>query len=112
MIYLATPYGHPDPKVREKRYLAACLMVSELMKQGHHVYSPIVHNHSIIILGGLPTGWDFWGKYDEEFLRFCSEVWVVKMEGWEDSTGVGAEIALAHSLGKPVKFIDPLRGEP
>lgn len=108
MIYLATPYGHPDPKVREKRYLAACFMVAELLKQGPHVYSPIVHNHSLVTLGKLPTGWDFWAKYDGEFLRLCSDLWVVKFEGWEASIGIGAEIKLAHELGKPVKFIDPL----
>lgn len=110
LIYLATPYGHPDPEVRKERFLAACRLTSELMRQGHHVYSPIAHNHSIALFG-LPTGWDFWGKYDSEFLRFCAKVWVVKMAGWEESAGVQAEIELARGLGKPMKFIEPLSSE-
>ena len=33
MIYLASPYTHPDPGVREARFDAACLATVELVRR-------------------------------------------------------------------------------
>jgi hypothetical protein len=105
MIYLATPYNHPDTSIRDLRYLWACKIVARLMSEGHRVISPIVHNHPLVKLGA-PKGWDYWQGHDGEILEMCSAVWVVKMPGWETSIGVQAEIALANKLGKPVKYLE------
>jgi hypothetical protein len=34
------------------------------------------------------------------------EVWILKMDGWKESKGIEAEIALAEKLGLPVKYIE------
>lgn len=47
MIYLASPYSHPDPAVEELRFEAACEAACKLMQQGHHVFSPIAHTHPV-----------------------------------------------------------------
>ena len=39
-IYLASPYYHKDPKVRESRFIEVCKKTGELMNQGYFVYSP------------------------------------------------------------------------
>ena len=106
MIYLATPYSHPDPEVMEQRFQQACKVAGKLMGQGHIVFSPIAHTHPIAVEGNLDRGWGFWGKFDYEFVSFSEEVWVVKMDGWDTSRGVAAEIKLATELGKPVKFLE------
>jgi len=104
MIYLASPYSHPDPQVRQARYEAVCRAAAALMREGHAVFSPIAHSHGIARYG-LPLNWEFWERYDLEMLATCEELWVLKLDGWQQSRGVNAEIAAAKTLGKPIRFV-------
>lgn len=52
-VYLATPYSHPDPKVREARFQAVNAVAAQLMRDGHHVYSPISHAHPTLRDAGM-----------------------------------------------------------
>ena len=106
MIYLGSPYSHPEPAVREMRFDAACKAAAVLMQRGHLVFSPVCYSHQIA-KHGLPTDWVFWEKYDRAILRRCEEVWVLMLPGWESSRGVQAEIKIAREMGMPVEFIDP-----
>ena len=106
MIYLASPYSHPNSDVREHRYRKACRATVSLLRSGHVVYSPIVHSHPLV-KHGLPTDWAFWQQTDRELLRRCDEVIVLTLVGWRESIGVAAEIALARELGKPVRYAAP-----
>ena len=106
MIYLASPYSHPDAAVREQRFHAVCRMAAALMQQGHVVFAPIVHGHPLVG-HGLPTDWLFWEQYDREHLRRCDELMVLRLDGWRESVGVAAEIRIAAELGKPVRYVDP-----
>ena len=65
MIYLASPYSHPDPAVRERRFRAACSAAAFLLQAGHAVFSPIAHGH-VLAEHGLPTDWSFWQRFDRE----------------------------------------------
>jgi hypothetical protein len=104
MIYLASPYSHPDPQVREKRFEAACRAAAELLRQGQSVFAPICHSHPICEYG-LPLDWQFWQPHDRRFLETCDEIVVLMLAGWEESVGVQAEIAIARELGKPVRLL-------
>lgn len=95
MIYLATPYSHPDTAIRCQRFDIVNRVAAHLMNEGMLIFSPISHTHPIAIAGGLPTGWEYWKKYDEEMLRICSQMIVLTQDGWEESRGVSAEIELA-----------------
>ena len=108
MIYLASPYSHPEVSVREQRFHAVCRMAATLMQQGHVVFAPIVHGHPLVG-HGLPTDWPFWERFDREHLRRCDELVVLMLDGWRESVGVAAEIRIAAELGKPVRHIDPHR---
>lgn len=108
MIYLATPYSHPDPAVREMRFREACRHAAFLMRAGQVVFSPIAHTHPIATQNGLPGGWDYWRRVDSEFLLRCDGLTVVQMDGWKESKGVAAEISLAKTYGVPVAFMRPL----
>jgi hypothetical protein len=35
------------------------------------------------------------------------EMWILKLEGWSISIGLGSEILLAKEFNKPYLFIDP-----
>ena len=104
MIYLASPYSHSDPLVREARFDAACRATAELIHAGRSVFSPIVQGHPLIRFG-LPTDWAFWQRFDAEHIRCCDEVLVLQIDGWRESVGVRAEIELARAMGKRVEFV-------
>ncbi|MBX3399531.1 MAG: DUF1937 family protein [Gemmataceae bacterium] len=107
MIYLASPYSHPDPAVREERFRAACRATAALLRAGEVVFSPIVHSHPLVEFE-LPTAWSFWERIDRAHLKRCDEVAVLMLDGWRESVGVREEIGIARALGKPVRFLDPV----
>ena len=106
MIYLASPYSHKDKDVMIKRFDLVCEIAAQMMKEGKVLFCPIAHTHPIAQYG-LPLNWEYWEKYDRVMLSKCSEVVVVKMDGWETSKGVAGEIRIAGELGLPVSYIEP-----
>ena len=106
MIYVASPYTHRDWAMREERYQAACRQVADMLCRGVEAFSPICHSHPLAGYG-LPGDWAFWRDYDLKFLEMCDEIWVLMLDGWEESTGVQAEIAAALKMGKRVVFVEP-----
>ena len=109
-IYLATPYSHPDPEIRHKRYLGVNLAAAGLIKSGNYVYSPITHCHPLTQLADLPMGWEYWAEFDTAMLQMCHQLTVLKQQGWEESIGVATEIDLAKGLGIPVGYMEAAPG--
>lgn len=115
MIYLASPYSHPDPQVRESRHVAACKAAAYLMEQlDLVVYSPIAHSHPIEqhLRRAKPHEW--WMRQCVAMLRRCEALYVLQLDGWEDSKGVGIEIHHARTLQMPIfacKSTGQVRGE-
>lgn len=105
MIYLASPYSRPDAFVREQRYLQAAKATVHLLHKREWVYSPIVHCHTIAQLGDLPKDFDFWRDYNFAMLEKADKLLILRVEGWENSVGVKAEIAHASQLNKPVEYL-------
>jgi sugar phosphate isomerase/epimerase len=110
IVYLASPYSHPDATVRVERFEKVAKVAAKLMASGIHLYCPITHTHPIALAGDLPTGWDYWEQYDRKLLKACGELWVCMMPGWEESKGVTGEIAIARELRLPVRYINPETG--
>ena len=105
-IYLASPYWHDDPTVREQRFHEVCKIAAKLMTDGYIVFCPIAHSHPIATHGGAPNGChDFWMKQDFPMIEWADELWVAKLEGYRESKGVGMEMEYATSLHKPIHFI-------
>lgn len=107
LTYLASAYSHPSAEVREERFRAVCRAAAELMRQGHLVFSPIAHSHPIALAGTLPTDWHFWAAFDRAYLEASRELIVLRLDGWRESVGVTAELAIAAELGIPISYIDP-----
>ena len=51
MIYLASPYSHSDPLVRQARFDAACRVTANLIQAGQAVVAPIVLGHPLVRFG-------------------------------------------------------------
>ena len=99
MIYLASPYNHADPAVREERYLSACRAAAKLMANELNVFSPIAHSHPIAVHGGLDAvDHDFWMRRDLPILRRCNAIMVLCLDGWEQSRGIRCELEEADRI--------------
>lgn len=102
-IYLACPYSHKSLGVRNSRFIAANKAAAYLMKAGHQVFSPISHSVPVAETGIVPNmSWNFWRKQDFAFLEWADVMYVLKIPGWETSTGVTDEIAEAKRINLPV----------
>ena len=107
MIYIASPYSHPEASVRAQRFEEVAKYTAHLINKGRVVYSPIVHNHPLAIRYDLPTAFDFWENYDLCFIDVCDELIVYCMEGWQESNGIKREIQHARNIRRPISFVYP-----
>lgn len=107
LVYLASPYSHPDGHVRTKRFEEVCKKAAELMGAGYLVFCPIAHSHPIEVIGmpDIKSG-DWWLRQDFAILKACDELVVLKMDGWDKSYGVGKEIEFAKNHNIPVVYME------
>lgn len=108
IIYLASPYSHPDERVRTRRYIATREFVYDRLNAGFAVVSPIVYCHQFARDFSAPTDAKAWLHLNQELLLRCEEVWVLKLQGWDESVGVLGEISTAKFLGLPLHYHEPL----
>lgn len=105
IAYLACPYHHENPIIKEQRLRIVTEVAAEMHKQGSYVYSPLTHNHKLSELGVKGT-WETWCHFDLEMLSRCDKLIVLTLPGWEVSRGVQAEIAHAKELSLPIQFLE------
>ena len=111
IAYLAAPYSHPDPQVRKARYESATATAAKLARRGVIVFSPLTLTHPMDVLladEGQTLGSDYWVGYDAAFMEICSEIIVLRLDGWEKSKGVSSELAFFRQRGRPITFMDPI----
>lgn len=93
MIYLASPYTHPDPEVVKFRVAEAARWTAEAWRRGYTVFSPVVHGQALVDTNiTMPMTHEFWLSHDWNFLNLAEELWVLMLPGWGDSRGVNKEI--------------------
>lgn len=107
MIYLASPYSHPEPKVRHDRYLEAVRAAAHLTARGLVVFSPVVNSHPMHVFAGLNGRWEFWKPIDFAFIDLSSKLVVLTLPGWRESVGVRDEMEHARQRGIPVAYMPP-----
>jgi len=106
IAYLATPYSHDDPEVREERFRIVNEVAGDLIQKGEMVFSPISQCHPIAKAKELPMDWEYWLEFDKAFLECCCKLYVLRIDGWKESSGVQAEIKIAKELNIPIEYID------
>jgi hypothetical protein len=110
LVYLAAPYTHASSEIRAARYEAFTRAAAVLIGKGRIVYSPITMTHPIdIILAGKgdTLGSDYWVAFDERFMAFCSKLIVLRLAGWQRSSGVQREIQFFRDRDLPINFLNP-----
>lgn len=106
MIYLASPYSHPDPIIRKTRFLLAEQATAGLLTLGFFPYSPIVHCHELAEKYYMAPDFSFWRDYNIDMLRRADAFYILRIEGWAESKGVTHERGVAHLLNIPETFVD------
>lgn len=103
-IYLMSPYSHEDQEVREQRYRSAIKCAGELIKEGYIVFSPIIHYHPIAIEFNLRKDSHYWSRINDAFIKWADAGYILCIPGWDDSTGIAAEISAFKVLNKPITY--------
>ena len=112
LVYLASPYSHPDPSVQDQRFKDVSRCAAILMECGVLVFSPIAHFTPIAIHGYLPHGWEFYAPFDTAYIHISQALLVACFDGWQESKGVKAECDIARELGLPIGFLsEPLNAD-
>jgi nucleoside 2-deoxyribosyltransferase len=105
-VYLASPYTHNDKAVMEERFINACKAAGRLLCAGFKVFSPIAHSHPIAQVHDLPVDYAFWSKYNLSWISWADRLYVLRLDGWKESTGVQKEIEYALLLDKPIVYME------
>ena len=104
--YLASPYSHPDPTVRDERAIAVNDFSGKLLAAGLHVYATIWATHRACLHHDLPKDHLFWLAFNKAFIDPSAGIIVCDIDGWRESKGCMREIEYAKSTGKPVFLCD------
>jgi hypothetical protein len=106
IIYLASPYSHPDKWVREQNFRKVTKIAAQMNAQGEIVISPITYGHTLVMFHEMPTDWEFWQNFCFTLLVKCDKILVCKMPGWESSRGVAEEISIARDHGIQIEYLE------
>ena len=107
LIYLSSPYTDKNPEVVKERFNLIVKAAAIFLLDRLFVISPIVHGHPMVEAAcELPSDWKFWQEYCETILIKCKKLYIIQMPGWENSTGVKAEIEFALKYRIPVYGVD------
>jgi hypothetical protein len=105
MIYLAAPYSHPDPDVVQARIETIYYTIAQYVSLGKHITTPMFM-HEVVTRYKLPSDYEFWEQYCLGMLVTCDKMVVLKLEGWDTSRGVIAEVAFCERHNIPIVYID------
>lgn len=106
ILYLASPYWHPEPIVRGRRARAVSRLAARFMEFGFPTFSPIAHGISIygFVAEPLRNDHKFWLAQDFAMLQHASLFVVHTLQDWQFSYGVGKEIEEANRLSIPIEY--------
>ncbi len=106
LVYVALPYTDKNPDVVNERVLKFCKIDSQLNMNGILTVSPILKHLLFDKNTDLPTDWDFWKNLSYRLLSSCDMLLVLKFKGWENSTGVQAEIEFAKTNNIEIHYLE------
>lgn len=107
MIYIASPYSHLDPLIRRTRFLLAQDFVAHCMETMNVIpFSPIVYGHDLAVKYGTPTDAQYWLNFNTNMMRRSECMFMLKIDGWNTSKGMGLELKIAKLLQIPIVEFD------
>ncbi len=107
MIYVASPYSHPDLAVRGDRYQKVMDYCYHCLLNKINVYSPILHFHAMSLRFQLPATQEPYHRHNVEMMEICEDMHVLALDGWRESRGLADEIRFFRRWTKPIKLVNP-----
>ena len=104
-IFVAGPFNADSEDIKNKRVQSIAEYCVKLFNNGDSPISALLMGLSFAKYGNLTTDTDTWKVFSETMLKGCDEVHVLKIEGWQKSSGVKIEIEKAIRLNIPIKYI-------
>jgi Domain of unknown function (DUF1937) len=101
---VSAPYSHSDSSIVASRMNQINESIAAI--QGEYFCVTPLWNHYIIPYNdSIGSDWSFWKTYCEDLILRADGIIVLNnMYGWDNSTGVLAEIAFATSNNKQVLY--------
>lgn len=109
--YLASPYSHSDPAIRDERVEEARMHQAYLFQCGIIVYPAVGATHEMAIHHALPTDDTYWQRQNYTFLRESQGMIICTIKGWLDSRGVMDEISICRAYGRRMWLFNYYRVE-
>lgn len=106
IIYIGSPYSHPDENIRIERFNQVTIFAAQLVSKGYTAISPITYGHLLLDYKKMPTEFEFWNKFCISLLSKCSDIYIYKIDGWQESKGLKAEIEFAEKNNINVKYFE------
>jgi hypothetical protein len=116
IIYLAAPYSNDapsepnrpaSPEKRLARFNAVTEVARSLIEDSELVFSPLTMTHPIDLRMKHDPGSEFWVAFDEAFMVHCGRLIVLRLPGWNASSGVEREIRFFESRGIEPEWRNP-----
>jgi len=109
VIYLASPYSHPEKEVMEENFEKVSQIAADLTSEGYIVFSPITYGHTLLQFREMPGDWPFWASFCFSLLVKADNLIVCDtIEGWDKSRGVDEEMSFARDHGIKIEFLSKL----
>lgn len=107
-IFVAGPFNHPDKKVKDYRTRTIAQYCVKIFNEGNFPVSALLSGLAIVNYSCLPvpTDTETWRNFSIKYVEGCDELHILKLEGWEESSGLKTEIATAERLGILIKYFD------
>lgn len=106
LIFVSMPYSDPSRRVVSHRMAIFCRKMAEYVLRGECVTSILWFHYALVHAPALSADWDAWKTYAHALIPQCSKLRVLRLHGWNTSTGVKDEIAIAEAHGIPVEYDD------
>ena len=102
--YVASPYTHSDPEVVADRVEKVRECVKIIMEEWDMAvpFSPVLYTAGLQEHGVEPE--EGWYQFCLPFLKKADRLIVLMLDGWEDSVGIGLEIAFAQAKDIPIIY--------
>ena len=104
-LYIASPYISEDESIMRNRVEAVTEVVKLISANVEWIFpfSPIMYTHDLSLsMNKKPCAG--WYLYDMGALNKADRMLVLKLDGWENSIGIGKEIAFAKGKGIPISY--------
>lgn len=111
MIYIASPftYKHQDSNMRmrveEERFELVTKAIAKLQEKYPYAFiGPITQSHiTSKYMSQKNSEFNYWRKRDLTYISRCDELWILPLEGWQESMGVQEEVKFAKKHKIPIR---------